>query len=180
MSSFEETEEDRAEYTGELIYSYITGELVKHFPNKERDKRVYYSQFIITVMISIVILFTAIIFYARYYVATDVHDDSKAGMESDALGLVNAIQIQVMNYLYGNIAIDLTNRENHRTDTEHEDSLIAKLFMFQFVNSYASFFYIAFIKQYIGDPCPGGCMQELCIQLSTIFSNYLLFYFYKY
>ncbi len=28
------------------------------------------------------------------------------------------------------------------TDTTFEDSMIAKLFMFQFVNSYTSFFYL--------------------------------------
>ena len=43
-------------------------------------------------------------------------------------------------------------QENHRTDTEYEDNLIAKTFMFQFVNSYASLIYIAFIKEQIGQP----------------------------
>lgn len=43
-------------------------------------------------------------------------------------------------------------QENHRTDTEYEDNLIAKTFMFQFVNSYASLVYIAFIKEHIGRP----------------------------
>lgn len=41
-------------------------------------------------------------------------------------------------------------QENHRTDTAYEDNLIAKTFMFQFVNSYASLVYIAFIKEHMG------------------------------
>jgi hypothetical protein len=171
MSNFEDVEEDRAEYTGDLIYSYITGEQVKHFPSAKRERLIYWSSFIIGLMILLVIACTAVIFYGKYYVAEDINDDSTAATAGEGLSLVNAVQIQVLNYVYGNLAISLTSAENHRTDTEHEDSLIAKLFMFQFVNSYTSFFYIAFIKANIGDPCAGGCMQELCIQLSTIFSK---------
>lgn len=52
--------------------------------------------------------------------------------------------------------------------------MIAKIFLFQFVNSYASFFYLAFIAQYLHD-CPdnGGsdsdCMSTLAINLAVIF-----------
>ena len=35
---------------------------------------------------------------------------------------------------------------HHRTDTEYDDALIAKLYVFMFVNSYASLYFIAFIK----------------------------------
>ena len=36
--------------------------------------------------------------------------------------------------------------ENHRTQTQYDDALIIKLFAFQFANSYASLFYIAFFR----------------------------------
>jgi hypothetical protein len=67
------------------------------------------------------------------------------------------------------MAVSLTDKENHRTDTEYEDALISKLFAFQFVNSYCSFFYIAFIKKGAGDPCQGSCMSELSLALAIIF-----------
>lgn len=38
------------------------------------------------------------------------------------------------------------NTENHRTQTKFDDALIFKLFAFQFVNSYASCYYIAFFR----------------------------------
>lgn len=44
---------------------------------------------------------------------------------------VNAIQITIFNIIYSYIATALTDRENHRTDTEYEDSMISKLFLFQ-------------------------------------------------
>ena len=37
--------------------------------------------------------------------------------------------------------------ENHESRTKYDDALILKLFGFQFVNSYASLFYIAFFRQ---------------------------------
>jgi hypothetical protein len=75
----------------------------------------------------------------------------------------------------------LNNWENHRTESEYEDALIAKLFFFQFVNSYSSCFYIAFIAQYMPAPpgSPAGavgecggpdCMEALSINLSIIFA----------
>lgn len=57
-----------------------------------------------------------------------------------------------------------------RTDTEYEDALIGKLFVFNFINSYASQFYISFVKNYI-DPkarCNPSCMDELAVSLTII------------
>ncbi|RYH21849.1 hypothetical protein EON65_20075 [archaeon] len=46
--------------------------------------------------------------------------------------------------------------------------MIAKIFLFQFVNSYSSFFYLAFLAERVGD-CPdldqGGCMPALTSNL---------------
>jgi len=57
------------------------------------------------------------------------------------------VQITLFNIVYAARAIQLTDNENHRTDTLYEDALIVKLFVFQFINSYTSFFFIAFIAQ---------------------------------
>ncbi len=45
--------------------------------------------------------------------------------------VLNSVQIFVFNYLYNYVASALTLQENHRTDTEYEDALVAKLFLFQ-------------------------------------------------
>lgn len=69
----------------------------------------------------------------------------------------------MLNAIYGSVAIALNDYENHRTDTQYEDALIAKTFIFQFVNSFASLFYTSFVKPYMQDidPCLGSCMQVL-------------------
>ena len=52
--------------------------------------------------------------------------------------MLNAIQVAVLNELYGDLAIKLNDNENHRTSVEYEDALILKLFVFQCINSYAA------------------------------------------
>ena len=48
--------------------------------------------------------------------------------------------------IYRKIAINLTVWENHRTKTEYDDSLILKLFAFEFVNNYGNLFYLAYFR----------------------------------
>ena len=81
----------------------------------------------------------------------------------------NAIQIKIMNYVYGHVAKWLTKWENHENDSHYHDALATKLFLFQFVNSYNSLFYIAFLKNTVEGCRDEDCMHELTIQLSTIF-----------
>jgi hypothetical protein len=50
----------------------------------------------------------------------------------------------VLNALFKFVAIALTNWEFHRTHTSYDSSIIAKLFLFRFVNSYAPLLLIAF------------------------------------
>jgi hypothetical protein len=56
------------------------------------------------------------------------------------------------------------------TDTEYKDSLIAKLYLFKFVNSYSSLYYIAFLQQKIEGDCDGSsCMFALGENVAIIF-----------
>ena len=48
---------------------------------------------------------------------------------------VSALTIVVLNFVYQAIAIVLTDRENHRSDRDYENSLIIKLFGFSFANN---------------------------------------------
>ncbi|XP_076753625.1 anoctamin-1-like isoform X2 [Xylocopa sonorina] len=96
---------------------------------------------------------------------------------------INLCCIIVFNWIYVWIAEYLTEIELLRTQTEFDDSLTLKIYLLEFINYYASIFYIAFFKgKFIGYPgryvrffeyrqeeCgPGGCLLELCIQLSII------------
>ena len=55
--------------------------------------------------------------------------------------------------IYERLAAKLTAWEMHRTQSEFDDNLTFKVFIFQFINFYASILYIAFIKgRFVGYP----------------------------
>ncbi|XP_023164830.2 anoctamin-6 isoform X2 [Drosophila hydei] len=98
-------------------------------------------------------------------------------------GFLDLIVISVLDLVYSKLAISLTNYEYCRTQTEYDESLTIKNYVFQFVNYYSSLFYIAFLKgKFVGYPSkynrifnfrqeecnPGGCLMELCMQLVII------------
>lgn len=96
---------------------------------------------------------------------------------------INLVVITILNFLYDYLAVFLTDLEFRRTQTEYDNSLSLKIYLFQFINYYSSLFYIAFFKgKWPGTPAkynrifglrqeecpPGGCLMELFIQLSII------------
>jgi hypothetical protein len=105
--------------------------------------------------------------------------------------LIQLVMIMIMNVIYKIIAVWLNNWELHRTQSEFEDSLVWKLYIFQFVNYYTSIFYIAFFKgNIVGYPgkynrigiirleeCSTyGCFLELTIQLVIILCGKQILY----
>jgi hypothetical protein len=92
----------------------------------------------------------------------------------------NTILIVVFGNIYKGIAIGMNDWENHRTQTEYDDNLILKNFVFQFVNNYFVLFYIAYMRQVpldsvgldIDAECKSGsCLSELSIQLIAVFTT---------
>ncbi|CAG9335333.1 unnamed protein product [Blepharisma stoltei] len=123
--------------------------------------------------INIAILFASVVFITVggifFYRSTRTASDL-GGQWHRICALMNAVQIQVMNFVYRKVAKVLTDWENYEYDSQYFDSLIFKLYLFQFVNSYISLFYIAFVKYYIeGCGLEEDCMSELRTQLGVIF-----------
>uniref|UniRef100_A0A803XVB2 Anoctamin n=1 Tax=Meleagris gallopavo TaxID=9103 RepID=A0A803XVB2_MELGA len=98
--------------------------------------------------------------------------------------IINLVVIIFLDEVYGCIARWLTQIEVPKTDKNFEERLIFKAFLLKFVNAYTPIFYVAFFKgRFVGRPgdyvyifhsfrmeecAPGGCLMELCIQLSII------------
>ena len=125
----------------------------------------------IFVLISLVIGATSSVYVMRYQLERVRELRSTS---STIASIVNAIQIQAFNLLYQSFAVKLTDMENHRTYTGYEDSMIAKQFLFQFVNSYASFVFIAFVAKYLipvdGTPADfeGQCGSTDCMETLAV------------
>jgi anoctamin-10/anoctamin-7 len=171
MVGFEEEEQPRPQFTGEKMRSPVTGKWEVYYPRFRRSMRETFSQSVITVMVLVVIAAIGAIFALRIVMANAKIEVAGVQIASIVASILIAFQIQVLNGVFGDVALRLNNQENHRTDTEYEDALIAKTFLFQFVNSFASLFYISFVKPFIQsiDSCNGSCMLELQQTLATIF-----------
>uniref|UniRef100_A0A182FAX8 Anoctamin n=1 Tax=Anopheles albimanus TaxID=7167 RepID=A0A182FAX8_ANOAL len=97
--------------------------------------------------------------------------------------IMNLLVSTILAYIYKYVAVYMTNVEYRRTQTEYNESLNLKIYLFEFANYYSSIFYIALVKgkspgypgkhiRILGlrqEECsPGGCLMELCIQLAII------------
>lgn len=77
------------------------------------------------------------------------------------------IMIKIFQFTWDRVSMTLTNFENHKYMAEYHDSLLWKQVIFQFVNNYWAFFYLAVKQRYTEHGCPGGCLSLLRRQLIT-------------
>ena len=166
MADFESEEQDRPEFHGDIISSPIDGQVMTYYPETKRSFSQVVGGAITFFLILGVMAFIGVVFWLK----------GLSGLWPDYASLINSLGIQIFNAIYNMVAITLTNNENYQTDTQYEDALIFKLFTFQFVNSYASIYYIAFIQWYIfGTACTtGSCMGDLCENVAIIFITNLV------
>jgi anoctamin-10/anoctamin-7 len=168
--NFEESEKDCSEFKGQSIKSFIQNGKMRYYPTSTRCINMSQSTVVVVALIAAVVGAVAGIYLMRKSLEHAVGSAAQS-----ITSVVNVVQIQVMNFTYNFIVTELTNRENHRTETDYEDSMITKLFVFQFVNSYASFFYLAFFAQYFGAECgDDGCMTVLALNLAIVYGSRLV------
>ncbi|XP_076085009.1 anoctamin-7-like isoform X2 [Mytilus galloprovincialis] len=187
----EEEERPRPEYVVKApTYEKnpITGVKEPYFPERARLPRIISGFAAITIMITIVIVFIIAVIMYRVLVSIPLFQSKtlrgKASLiASMSSAVVNLILIMSLSKVYEKLAFKMTQWEMHRTQTEFDDQLTFKVFIFQFVNFYSSIFYIAFFKgRFVGYPghynsffglrseeCNnGGCLVELAQQLAVI------------
>lgn len=173
MTAFLSKEQPRPEFSGEWKPSPVDGKKIEVFPLRERLIRAAASQGVVWTLILLVIASVAGTFLFRTIL---VEWNQEFGGIITAV--INAVLIMIFNAIYGKVSFMLTDWENHRTDTEYENALISKTFLFKFVNSYNSLFYMAFVKRHDSfarrDGDETGCLNDDCLselrqQLGTIF-----------
>lgn len=136
-------ENQRPEFEGELQKDPVSGKikLIDQTTSGSRRKTKCASYVIVCFFIALVVAIVLSIFLYRATLHGDVWG-------ARFCAFLNAVQIKIMNFIYKYVAKKLTDWENHEVDTSYNSSLASKLFLFQFVNSYNSLFYIAFLKNY--------------------------------
>ena len=184
----------------EKIYNYIWGinenqkeiKINENFVPTSRQKLIFgyyvptekepfhtYKKYLSYAVLLCMIIFVIFIIYSLFrlkarLVNGNVWHDYKI---SFYIACLNGLQIKLMNYIYYYIAEYLNEWENHFSMTEKNNSFAKKLILFDFVNSYSSLFYIAFIKPYNEGCVNNNCKKELETQMYSIFLVYLCVFF---
>ncbi|XP_026912120.2 anoctamin-7 isoform X5 [Acinonyx jubatus] len=168
----------------------VTGEDEPYFPERSRVRRVLAGSTVVVMMVAVVVVCLVSIILYRAITATLVSRSNNTLLAAWASrvasftgSVVNLVFILVLSKIYVALAHILTRWEMHRTQTKFEDAFTLKVFIFQFVNFYASPIYIAFFKgRFVGYPgnyhtlfgvrneecAAGGCLIELAQELLVI------------
>ncbi|XP_046854797.1 anoctamin-4-like isoform X2 [Xenia sp. Carnegie-2017] len=178
----------------------VTDKLEPYVPSMTRIKRIMGSLGVIFFMGCVVVASIAgIVAYRASVLAVlyansnnDVRQNAKL-MTSFSAAIINLVFIKILSFVYVKLAVMLTDWENPRTKSEYQNLLTFKMYVFEFVNTYSSLFYIAFFKSslLIGNPTkyhrmndrrvegcdPSGCLTDLCIQLAVIMIGKQIFSF---
>ena len=185
----EEEEPDRPTFKGRHVKSFIDGhDGYQYYPSKRRVVSVTIAYLIITFCMICVFGIVASIYFAQYTARNSTAlgcggDDDQTrqkcfGNAQYIASILNAVQIQITNAIFMSVAWYFTENENNRTDTQFQDSLTIKIFVFQFVNSFASFFYLAFAAQFLGG-CTASktttdCMEPLATNVGIIYVSRII------
>ena len=179
MTGFEEQEEERPEFTFDrdviTISSPVNGQPYSYFPLWRQQELRAQAQVVIQFLTICVIAAVFGIFVLKFALIS-VYGSYGSSLAS----VLNAGLIAVMNAIYSYVSRVLNDREKYRTDTQYEDALIAKTFVFQVINSYSSLIYLAFVNPFVvgteigKDGCNNSCMPDLNEALGTIFLMRLL------
>ncbi|CAB4012900.1 anoctamin-4-like isoform X1, partial [Paramuricea clavata] len=169
----------------------VTEKLEPYLPRVTRVKRSLGALGVVCLMVLVVIgtvigivVYRASVLAALYAQSShNVRENAKI-MTSFTAAVINLIFIQILTCVYFKVAVLLTNWENPRTVTEYHNSFTLKMYVFEFVNTYSTLFYVAFFQTSLinGTPVkynrikgrrieechPAGCLIDVCIQLSVI------------
>ncbi|XP_035297101.1 anoctamin-1 isoform X3 [Cricetulus griseus] len=158
-----------------------------------RDRFPAYFTNLVSIIFMIAVTFAIVLGVIIYRISTaaalamnsspSVRSNIRVTVTATAV-IINLVVIILLDEVYGCIARWLTKIEVPKTEKSFEERLTFKAFLLKFVNSYTPIFYVAFFKgRFVGRPgdyvyifrsfrmeecAPGGCLMELCIQLSII------------
>ncbi|XP_068607157.1 anoctamin-7 [Brachionichthys hirsutus] len=193
MDFHEEEERPRPEFAAmapTMEQNPVTGVKEPYFPEKTRLSRMFTGSMVIIMMLCVVMIFLVTVVMCRGIISVMMFHTGSPVLRTEAGTIANISScvvnlglILLMGRVYTALAEQLTKWEMHRTQTQYDNALIFKVFIFQFVNFYSSPFYVAFFKgRFVGYPTnygtlfgmrnedcgPGGCLIELAEQLFII------------
>ncbi|XP_077431328.1 anoctamin-10 isoform X2 [Vanacampus margaritifer] len=143
-------EEPRPGFHGILGFNPVTGREEPLYPNFTRQLRIYLVSLPFVLLCLYISLYVMMIYFQMEGWALMLHEREPTFWTKILLfipGVIYAVVIEVMNLIYRYAAEFLTEWENHRLESSYQNHLVLKVLVFNFLNCFASLFYIAFIMQ---------------------------------
>ncbi|XP_021113372.1 anoctamin-10 isoform X3 [Heterocephalus glaber] len=141
-------EEPRPGFHGVLGVNPVTGREEPLYPSYKRQLRIYLVSLPFVCLCLCLSLHIMMIYFDLEDWALRVHEESSTEWTGVLLyvpSVIYAIVIEIMNRLYRYAAEFLTAWENHRLESAYQNHLVLKVLVFNFLNCFASLFYIAFV-----------------------------------
>ncbi|KAK2866834.1 hypothetical protein Q8A67_024951 [Cirrhinus molitorella] len=196
LTGFEDEEDHpRAEYEFRVMQKSLKKDHKSQKPEKEKltckDRFPAYMTNLIMMLLMIGVTFAIVFGVILYRISTKAalamssnpmtRSNVRLTVKTTA-AIINLVVILILDEVYGAVARWLTVLEVPKTDKSFEERLIFKTFILKFVNAFTPIIYIAFFRGRLGgrpgsylyvfesyrmEECAhGGCLMELCIQLS--------------
>ncbi|XP_061878315.1 anoctamin-1-like isoform X1 [Entelurus aequoreus] len=184
----------RAEYEFQVMQKSLSRHHKTQYKMEKltcQDRLPAYMTNLVTMLLMIGVTFAIVFGVILYRISTKaaLHMSSNPITRNHAqltvkttAAIINLVVILILDEVYGAVARWLTVLEVPKTDKNFEERLIFKTFILKFVNAFTPIIYIAFFRgRLVGRPgnylyvfesyrmeeCThGGCLMELCIQLS--------------
>ncbi|KAI8821308.1 calcium-activated chloride channel-domain-containing protein [Fimicolochytrium jonesii] len=146
----------------------LTRRIEKHDPYPNRILRRTWTNLVLGVCAMVLLgIVTGVIAYKAFVKATFTESRVvKWVLLSGVGGVIEIVQVLVVQNLYNRIAIKINNGDNYKYDSQFEDGLIFKTFLFSFINNYSAFFYTGVVKAMLGLHYVFGKYAERCEAIS--------------
>ncbi|XP_051878950.1 anoctamin-10 [Pristis pectinata] len=145
-----EFEEPRPGFHGKLGINPATGRKEPTYPTYKRQLRIYLVSVPFVCVSLYICLFVMMIYFQMEDLVLAYDKEVQTFFSSILLycpSIIYAVVIEIMNRIYKYAAEWLTSSENHRLESSYQNHLVLKVLVFNFINCFASLFYIAFILQ---------------------------------
>eukprot|EP00485_Elphidium_margaritaceum_P006485 CAMPEP_0202685776 /NCGR_PEP_ID=MMETSP1385-20130828/1612_1 /ASSEMBLY_ACC=CAM_ASM_000861 /TAXON_ID=933848 /ORGANISM="Elphidium margaritaceum" /LENGTH=949 /DNA_ID=CAMNT_0049340211 /DNA_START=108 /DNA_END=2957 /DNA_ORIENTATION=+ len=139
MTKFQQKAVARPQFNGDWTHDAVTGLWVEQFSFFKRACRVSTIYTFVVVWLSGCVAAVVAVLLTR-------DNDPNNLLLKVGMGVVNGVMIFVFDAIYKAVSTYGNEWENHRTEEDYQNALVAKAFCFKFINSFASLFYLAFVR----------------------------------
>ena len=146
---FEQDQTVRPAFDGKYIRCITNDDMNdEYYPESKRMVKMAFSYSIAFIIIACCVTCVFLLFLLKEYFRKCNCVGGNSLIINTVPSVLNSIQILIFNGIYQAIAIKSNDKENHKYFNSYENSLIFKIFFFSFVNTFNSFFLIAFLSKF--------------------------------